>query len=541
MIPLVAGALAGLSTTMANAAEPAAASFAPFDQLPSRAEPPDVLTMLDGSPVKTAEEWREQRRPELIALFQWYMYGVPPAAALAPKIHATLEHEATVLDGLATMKQVLIQFGPPGHERDGAIHLLLFTPKEAKGPVPVVLGLNFQGNHAVFDHKDVALTQGWMPPKYKGVKETKATDASRGGESSRWPIARAIQRGYAVATFYHGDIQSDRAKWDGAPALYFRPGQTEPDEHQWGTIAAWAWGLSRAADYLTQDPAIDGERMIVVGHSRNGKTALLAGALDERFAIVIPSEAGCGGTSPARGTVGESVQRINTTFPYWFDRAFHQFVDEGLIDRLGNEFEGIGLNRVDVEVHARKNRFFLLEEQIEVAVVILFPRIVLIGFVASKRDEVAAPHLPEQWLHGEIRIGNQPSPSSQFWNCRSRPQYNVQCAGVCEIDFCRQRGDRSRVEDVLERSPAVHPTEGRILPNKRFAIVSEIRTEHRGGRGDGDIQSLGLGGCGKSCRQVFPVNAIPAVDEQRGALIGLGLADQCGARTRRSDLNGTAI
>ncbi|HEY2837921.1 MAG TPA: hypothetical protein VGJ26_02145, partial [Pirellulales bacterium] len=324
MIPLFAGVLAGAASQLA-AAEPARPAFPPFDQLPAQAEPPDVLTMLDGSRVTTAEQWRKQRRPELVALFEWYMYGAPPTAAIKPKITAQVESETDVLDGRATMKQVLIQFGPPGRERDGGIHLLLFVPKERKGPAPVILALNFQGNQATFAHKDIALPKGWMPAKGAGVVDSRATEASRGVESSHWAYERAISRGYAVATFYHGDIQSDRAKWDGTLALYFRPGQTEPDEHEWGTIAAWAWGLSRAADYLTQDPAIDGDRIVVVGHSRNGKTALLAGALDERFAIVIPSQAGCGGTSPARGTVGESVERINTAFPYWFDQTFHKF------------------------------------------------------------------------------------------------------------------------------------------------------------------------------------------------------------------------
>ena len=84
-------------------------------------------------------------------------------------------------------------------------------------------------------------------------------------------------------------------------------------------------GVDRAADYLVTDPNVEPRRMIVFGHSHNGKTASLAGALDERFAIVIPSQAGCGGTAPSRGTVGESVERINTVFPHWFNGAFHRF------------------------------------------------------------------------------------------------------------------------------------------------------------------------------------------------------------------------
>src|SRR5262249_47270523 len=92
-----------------------------------------------------------------------------------------------------------------------------------------------------------------------------------------------------------------------------------------GTIAAWAWGVQRLVDYLVTDPDIDAKRIAVVGHSRLGKTALLAAAFDERIALAIPHQAGCGGTAPSRGTVGESVERINTSFPHWFNANFKKF------------------------------------------------------------------------------------------------------------------------------------------------------------------------------------------------------------------------
>ena len=113
---------------------------------------------------------------------------------------------------------------------------------------------------------------------------------------------------------------------------YLKAGLTKPGPDAWGTIAAWAWGIERAVDYLRSDKDIDKARIAVVGHSRLGKTALLAGAFDERIALVIPHQAGCGGTAPSRGTVGESVKRINTSFPYWFDATFKEFNDQP--DRL---------------------------------------------------------------------------------------------------------------------------------------------------------------------------------------------------------------
>ncbi len=300
----------------------ARADFPDVDQLSERADLPDPLVMFDGTPVRTAQEWREKRRPELIKLFEWYMYGAAPAPA---KIAATVERVDEVLDGKARMKQVTITFGPAGNERGGRINLLLFVPAAPKAPAPVMLGLNFRGNHMVLAHPAIPLPTLWMP-NGPGMVDNRATEAGRGLEAPHWPLASVIERGYAVATFYHGDVKLDKPTWDdGVPGLFFPSGQTEPTEHQCATIAAWAWGLSRAVDYLVTDADIDARRIAVFGHSRNGKTALLAGALDERFALVIPSQAGCGGTSPSRGTVGESVERINTVFPHWFNGTFKKF------------------------------------------------------------------------------------------------------------------------------------------------------------------------------------------------------------------------
>jgi hypothetical protein len=302
------------------------ADFPPTSKLPARPELPDPLTMLDGKKVTTKKEWVTKRRPELKDLFQHYMYGYAPPKPdnLQFKVERV---DRKALGGKATLKEVTISFGPPDTPK---MHLLLFVPNQRKGPAPVFLGLNFCGNHTLVNDPNVRLPEAWLPKNCPGVKDNHATDAGRGKQVDVWAIEQTIDRGYAVATIYCGDVDPDRAdKREGIQPHLRKQGQ-QPGPHDWGTIAAWAWGLQRAVDYLVTDSDIDARRIIIVGHSRLGKTALLAAAFDERVAMAIPHQAGCGGTAPSR-TLGdkgaESVKRINTSFPHWFNGAFKEFND----------------------------------------------------------------------------------------------------------------------------------------------------------------------------------------------------------------------
>src|SRR5690242_6877579 len=298
----------------------AADSFPDVAQLPAQPALPDPLVMSSGGRVATREEWVKQRRPELKALFQHYMYGTfPPAPA---QNHFNVERvDKHFFNGKATKKEITISLGSASNSP--SIQLLLVipnavpsAPKPKPRAYPVFVGVNFCGNHTLVTDTNVALPGTWMPKNCPGCVDNRATDAGRGSQVDSWALEQSIDRGYAVATFYYGDVEPDRPDaTEGIRACLKLTNDT-------GAIAAWAWGLSRAVDYLVTDPDIDARRIAVVGHSRNGKAAALAAAFDERIAIAIPLQAGCGGTSPSRGQTGESVKVINEKFPHWFNSEF---------------------------------------------------------------------------------------------------------------------------------------------------------------------------------------------------------------------------
>jgi dienelactone hydrolase len=292
----------------------------PAEQLPARPELPDPLVTLEGRRIETRDQWVSEQRPELIRLFQHYMYGTAPPAP--DRIDVTVEREVPIFDGKATLREVAIRFGGEGV---APLDLLLVIPRQPR-PAPVFLGMNFSGNHAAVADPGVRLPRGWMPSRYPGVENNRATDAGRGIQATVWNAETIVDRGYALAVYYSGDIQPDDPNVPGVRAVYPESAE-ERARYDWGTIAAWAWGFQRAVDYLRDDRDIDRDRIAVVGHSRNGKAALLAAAFDERIALAIPNQAGCGGTAPSRGTVGESVKQINDRFPHWFNGEFKKFND----------------------------------------------------------------------------------------------------------------------------------------------------------------------------------------------------------------------
>jgi len=292
--------------------------------LPPQPSLPDPLVMFDGRRVTSRAQWFKERRPELQALFQHYMYGqLPPRP---PFVRAQVLGEyRDFLGGKATLKLVSLETGPANAPR---IDLMLVLANRRRGPAPVFLAMNFCGNHALTDDPRVPLARGWLYSSCKGCTNNAATDAARGGQMLDWPLSRIVERGYALAAFCSSDVDADRQEVSDGIYVWLAAGDTAMNNPtNRGSIAAWAWGFHRCVDYLVTDRDVDARHIASVGHSRNGKTALLAAAFDERIALSVPHQAGCGGTAPSRGKTGESVQHINTAFPHWFNAQFKEFND----------------------------------------------------------------------------------------------------------------------------------------------------------------------------------------------------------------------
>lgn len=286
---------------------------------------PDPLTLSDGSKVTTTAQWQEQRRPELLELFKQHVYGaMPPSRQPTSTERSSVDREA--LGGKALRLEVTLSFATP--TQDGpSVRALMYLPRNAskENPCPAFIGYNFGGNHTVHTDPGISLSTVW--PRRSGGEPNVADASTRGKSASRWAIEKIVSRGYALITIYYGDVDPDFYDGfkNGVHALY---PEYQNRGDNWTSIGAWAWGLSRVLDYL-QDTGgmIDARRVAVIGHSRLGKTSLWTGATDERFALVISNNSGCGGAALARRRFGETVERINTSFPHWFCTQ-HQMYNE---------------------------------------------------------------------------------------------------------------------------------------------------------------------------------------------------------------------
>lgn len=295
---------------------------------------PDPLVMQDGSVVHDRAEFEQKQRPEILHLFEENIYGKTPATTLPLRIvKTTLDPHA--LHGLAQRKQITLAVGPNGER---TWHMLLYTPVRANGPVPVIVGLNFDGNQTIDADPGIDLNPVWEPdPALKNVPLAKELSChllktaelnSRGSAAAQWQVEMILTRGYGIATIYAGDIEPD---FDGGIGYGIRPllfahAQKLPKADDWGALGAWAWGMSRMLDILEKDPAVDSRAFIAFGFSRFGKAALWAAAQDHRFAMVISNESGQAGATLSHRERGESIDHLMLAFPYWFCANYQHYL-----------------------------------------------------------------------------------------------------------------------------------------------------------------------------------------------------------------------
>jgi hypothetical protein len=258
---------------------------------------PDLLTTVDGEKVKNAKSWYRERRPEILELFRGNVFGRVPETPYQ-KSFKVVNVDKNAINGAATLKEVDVTISRAN--KSLVIHLKLFTPNHAMKPVPTFLLINNRGIENI--------------------------DPTRVNKSQFWPVEEVIARGYGIAAFYNADVDQDKFDEFQGGIHELLDKKPRPDD-AWGTIAAWAWGASRCLDYLVTDRDVDGDKVAVLGHSRGGKTALWAGAQDTRFGMTISNESGCTGAALARRRYGETVARINKSFPHWFSTNYKKYND----------------------------------------------------------------------------------------------------------------------------------------------------------------------------------------------------------------------
>lgn len=275
---------------------------------------PEPLIAQDGKRITTSDQWWRKRRPEILRLFETQQFGAAP-----PKVEGlkatVIEQPTLAFGGKALRKQVRLALtsDPTAHPVD----LVVYTPVGLKRPVPVLLTINFTPNGAVTGDPDVKPGTVWDLDQHRRVPYQ--------GKAPFLPKidpVRLLDAGIGLAAFYYGDVEPDDPEGfpAGIRARYLKSGQTKLAADQWGTIAAWAWAISRVIDHLETEPAVDAKRIGLHGVSRLGKTVMWAGACDPRIALTIASASGEGGAAISNRNYGETIAHLVAPgrYPYQF-------------------------------------------------------------------------------------------------------------------------------------------------------------------------------------------------------------------------------
>ena len=290
-------------------------------QVPSY-ELPDVLTTESGRQVRSVADWERMRRPELVDVFSETMYGRTPGEHI-PVSYRMIKENKNALEGKATMRQIEMRFEKNGKTLRAL--LLLMLPNAVKKDIPMFIGYNFKGNHSTINDTSIVYSEN-----FKLVRAPDHPDWQPGVQASRWDYHRIIDRGYGVATMCYHDMFPDKEgfKEHSAAALFSDFRSAEDAGDYWQAIGVWAWGSSRIVDYLETCSELDKNAFILVGHSRQGKAALWAGAQDPRFSMVIANNSGSGGAALSKREFGERIAIVSSIKPHWFAKNLDAYHDK---------------------------------------------------------------------------------------------------------------------------------------------------------------------------------------------------------------------
>ncbi|MFT7419697.1 MAG: hypothetical protein ACI9QN_000615 [Arcticibacterium sp.] len=279
---------------------------------------PDLLKLENGVAVKNIYDWVQKRRPELVNIYTEQVFGKVPDGIPEEFEIEILEEDHSAMGGRAIRRQIALVF-----QENIKVNILFYLPKEVPSP-PLFIGYNFKGNHTTINDPNIIVSDTWLK-----LNPDKNIEISRGTRNNRWPLEKVISQGFGIATIYYEDVDPDINDFsDGVHALFYKSDQNRPKDNEWGSLAGWAWGMSRVIDYVKTDKLLRNSKILAFGHSRLGKATLWAAALDDRIDLVVSNDSGCGGAAISRRKFGETVSIINTSFPHWFNTNFKQYNDK---------------------------------------------------------------------------------------------------------------------------------------------------------------------------------------------------------------------
>ncbi|MBO4344321.1 MAG: sulfotransferase, partial [Victivallales bacterium] len=287
---------------------------------------PDLLTMNDGTAVKSPEQW-PARRKEIMDVLSTQEYGKLPEGKA--DVAAELIEGGSAFNDKAIREQVKLtfSFNPGNGVKKHSINLLIYRPAAAVGKVPAFLGLNFHGNHTVANDECILINDCCKALRVNRLET--AENKGRGTYEGSWCPELLIDNGFALVTANYEEISPDYhcCFHKGVHTLFQNDDWTRLQPDEWAAIGAWAWGLGRIMDYLVTTDWLAADKVSVIGHSRLGKTALWAAANDTRFAIAYSIQSGCGGASLAKHFYGENINAITRNFRHWFCQNYNQYAN----------------------------------------------------------------------------------------------------------------------------------------------------------------------------------------------------------------------